>query len=203
MVKRRRLFHGPTDEPKDIALELPLSAEEGPPDLSPGRSWWGEIGVFAGGVIIAGSVIGGHPDYGTEVFGLWRIAGIAVGLVALGAGLLAVLQHSIPHATIKAVFVATTVTAIGTFALFGVEHLPATLPVCGTVAEPTLENRGPVYCEDGDGTLIRMSICCVKMCPDGNLSYMVDRGRRVGQWPGHGWAYELPSKGVPTVTHHA
>lgn len=197
MVKRRRLFQGPSDEPQGVALELPLSAAEGPPDLSPRRSWWGEIGVFAGGVTIAVSVVGGHPDYGSEVFGLWRPGGIALGLVALGAGLLAVLQHSIPHATIRAVFVATTVTAVGTFALFGVEHLPASLPVCGTVEEPTLENRGPVYCEGGDGTLIRMSVTDVKMCPDGNLSYSVTRGRRVGQWPGHGWSYELPSKGCP------
>ena len=196
-MKRRRLLQGPGDEPKGVARELPLSAEEGPPDLSPPRSWWGEIGVFAGGVTIAASLIAGHPSYGAEAFGRWRIAGIALGLVAVGAGMFTVLQHSILRATIKAAVVAITVTAVGAFAFFGVEHLPATLPGCGTVERPTLENRGPVYCDEGNGTLVRMSISSVAVCPDGNFSYAFTVGRRGGQWPGSGWSTEWSSIGCP------
>lgn len=142
---------------------------------------------MAGGVAIAASIIAGHPDYGAGVFGPWWIAGITLGLVAVGAGLVAVLQHSILPATIKAAVVAITVTAVAAFAFVGVELLPTTLPSCGTVERPTLENRGPVYCKEGNGTVVRMSISSVELCPGGHFIADFNRGERGGIWPLYWW----------------
>ena len=64
----------------------------------------------------------------------------------------------------------------------------------GATAEaPTLENSGPVYCHEGDGTLVRMTIGNVRQCPDGSVIWNITRAKR---WQS-AWYAELPGKGCP------
>jgi len=105
------------------------------------------------------------------VFGPWRNAGIALGLLAVGSGLVVVLRHSVLRTALKTAVVAVTVTALGAFAFFGVEQVPTTLPSCAPVEEPTIENRETVYCLQGDGSLTRISIGYVDDCGAHAITY--------------------------------
>lgn len=105
----------------------------------------------------------------------------------------ALLQHHRWSTAAKSVAVATMVVAIGALVFFGVDQAPVWSESCATAAEPTPENRGPVYCRDGDGTLVRMSIGYVRQCPDGIVIWDTRTSRR---WKS-GWATELPGTACP------
>jgi len=123
----------------------------------------------------------GGPGLGGGVLGWWRVALVALGLLAIGAGLVAVLWHSVWRTAVKATFVVVTVAALSV-SVVAWDQVPPAPPSCSEVEGPSLENRGPVYCNEGDGTLVRMSISRVKECPDGSLNYEIAEMRRGGNW---------------------
>ena len=83
--------------------------------------------------------------------------------------------------------------AIGAFVFVGVDQVPVWPESCAAAAALSLENPGPVYCHEGDGTLVRMSIGNVRQCPDGSVIWDVaklERGR-------YGWHTHGPGTGCP------
>lgn len=213
-MKGSRPSREPRNEAPRVARELPLSAEDVPPDpplprrlrrilmtdqagISPSpdehpRSWWGEFGVFAGGFAVAASLYAGHPHLGGGAFGQWRIAGIALGLLGVAAGQMAVLWHSAWRNAIKAAVVVVTITAAGGFAFFGVEQVPTgTLPACSMVANnPTLENGETVYCREGNGLLSRISIEVVDGCIT-SRTYLTRQENGEWSWTGSALGCQL------------
>lgn len=157
------------------------------------KSLWGRIGVWTGVVAIVVSLIMGSPTLGGGALGELRFVLATLGLLAIGAGVAALLRHRTWHAAGKAAAVASTVVAIGALVFFGVDQVPIWPQSCATAGVPTAENPGPVYCHEGDGTLVRMSISNVRQCPDGSIIWDNITSRR---WQS-GWYTELPGRGCP------
>jgi hypothetical protein len=155
---------------------------------------WGSRGVWAGVGAIVVSLIMGAPWLGGGVLGELRFLLTALGLLAIAAGMTAMLRHLAWPDAVKAAAVVATVFAIGTLVLSGVDQVPFWPERCANAETAlTLENPGPVYCHEYDGTLVRMTIGNVRQCPDGSVIWDTTTLRRSGS----GWWAEMPGRGCP------
>jgi len=125
-------------------------------------SLWGRRGTWVGGVAVALSLYLGDPYLAGGVLGWWRVALVALGLLAIGAGLVAVLWHSVWRTAVKATLVAVTVAALSV-SVVAWDQVPPAAPSCSEVEWPTVESRS-FYCYEGKGTLVRMSIAIQNEC---------------------------------------
>ena len=154
---------------------------------------WGRRSVGAGVVAIAMSLVLGSPYLGGGVLGELRFVLTNLGLLAIGSGMAAMLWHHPWHAPGKTAVVVAAVFAIGAVVLSGVDQVPVLPERCASAEALTLENPGPVYCQESDGTLVRMSISDVRQCPDGSVIWDTTRSVRRGS----GWATHGPGTGCP------
>ncbi len=155
---------------------------------------WDLVALWAGAIAIGTSLAAGSPYVGSGVMGRWRTALTALGLLAIGAGLIGLMRRQPWHIAAKAAVVVGAVAALEGLAIFGIDQVPITPAGCTDINGPTIENRGPVYCLEGDGTLVRITVTNVVRCSNGGFSSTTNYQR---QWGRFGWSTEWNARGCP------